>query len=133
MKADKAAMARFGSPFTGVAILKKETVTIPLNPGTYADGTKITRTVSIPGSIAYVSDAQYRLSGAQTEKARPWSLAPRKFYLINEAALPAPRFYLYKKNQSDQVVIECLLYNCQPITKSYTITIDVYIFVSHFL
>lgn len=133
MKISKVNKLRFGSPFSGVGLLKKERVTITLTPGSYADGTDISRYVDVPGAVAYVSDAQYSVTGSQTELARPWTWAPRKFYLYNEAYLPTPRFYLYKTNEGNRVRINCLLYNCTPITGTYNIHIDVYVFVSHFL
>lgn len=133
MKIDAVNKIRFGSPISGTGLLKKERITITLNPGSYPDGTEITRVVGLPVGAVYVSDAQYSVTGSQVENARPWSWAPRKFYLYNEAYLPTPRFYLYKNNKPNEVEIKCLLYNCTPITGTYNIIIDVYVFVSHFL
>lgn len=133
MKADKAQLVRFGSPVTGIGLWKKETVQFVIPAGNYADGKKYTQYVDVPGLDNYVSDAQYRITGGQTDPARPWSFAPRKFYFYNEAALPLPRVYLYKQNKKGQIQLDAYLYWAQPITRSYTVTVDVFVYVSHFL
>jgi hypothetical protein len=124
----------FGTGLAGIALLKKERVTFTLS-GSMVDGRETTRFVAAP-STPFVSDAQYALTGGRNEGPHPWAFAPRRFYFIDEAALPSPRVYLYKKNTPTGVEIklrETTLNGTVAISRTYNVHVDVWIFVSHFL
>lgn len=136
MNIDQVNKVRMATPLAGVALFRKQRVTFNIS-GSLTANNIVRQYIDLPADLDYVTDAQFSVTGSQTERPMPWSFAPRRFYFINESATPTPRIYLFKSNQPGRVEVGYFvgtpISGSQSLSGNYQVHVDVWVFVSHFL